>query len=105
MKRMNDQSGSVITQFFAWLAALSSALGLTTQDMVFMFFGLIGVLLSLASYISGRIDASKLHREDQRRTELLEKYFDDARKLPPEGRPASIQVVTDAINRINDNAK
>jgi hypothetical protein len=46
---MNDQSGNVITQFFAWLAAVSAALGFSTQDMVFMFFGLIGVLLSLAS--------------------------------------------------------
>ena len=65
-----------------------------------MFFGLIGVLLSLASFISGRLDARKLHKEDQRRTQLLEKYFDDARKLPPADRPASVKVVTDAINRI-----
>ncbi|VFS43951.1 Uncharacterised protein [Enterobacter cancerogenus] len=59
MHRMNDQSGNVITQFFAWLAAVSAALGFSTQDMVFMFFGLIGVLLSLASFISGRLDAQK----------------------------------------------
>jgi hypothetical protein len=59
--------------------------------------------LSLASFISGRLDARKLHKEDQRRTQLLEKYFDDARK-PPADRPASVKV-TDAINRINANAK
>lgn len=51
MHRMNDQSGNVITQFFAWLAAISAALGLSTQDIVFMFFGFIGVLLSLGSFI------------------------------------------------------
>lgn len=105
MHRMNDQSGNLITQFFAWLAAVSAALGFSTQDMVFMFFGLIGVLLSLASFISGRLDARKLHKEDQRRTQLLEQYFDDVRKLPPAGRPTSVKVVTDAINRINANAK
>lgn len=105
MHRMNDQSGNVITQFFAWLAAISAALGLSTQDIVFMFFGFIGVLLSLGSFIFGRVDARKLHKEDEKRTKLLEKYFEDAHLLPPEQRPASVKVVTDAINRISANAK
>jgi hypothetical protein len=50
MHRMNDQSGNVITQFFAWLAAVSAALGFSTH-MVFMFFGLIGVSFSGLFYI------------------------------------------------------
>jgi hypothetical protein len=105
MNRMNDQSGNVITQFFAWLAAISAALGLSTQDIVFMFFGLIGVILSLGSFIFGRLDARKMHREDEKRTKLLEKYFDDVHQLPPEKRPSSVKVVTDAINRISADAK
>lgn len=105
MHRMNDQSGNALTQLFAWLAALSAALGLSTQDLVFMIFGLVGVVLSLASFISGRMDARKLHKEDEKRTRLLEKYFEDVRKLPPEQRPSSVKVVTDAINRISANAK
>ncbi|MFL7890233.1 hypothetical protein [Enterobacter pseudoroggenkampii] len=105
MHRMNDQSGNALTQLFAWLAALSAALGLSTQDFVFMIFGLIGVVLSLASFISGRLDAHKLHKEDEKRTRLLEKYFEDVRKLPQEQRPSSVKVVTDAINRISANAK
>lgn len=105
MHRMNDQSGNALTQLFAWLAAFSAALGLSTQDLVFMIFGLVGVVLSLASFISGRMDARKLHKEDEKRTRLLEKYFDDVRKLPPEQRPSSVKVVTDAINRISANAK
>lgn len=105
MQRMNDQSGNVVTQFFAWLAAISAALGLSTQDIVFMFFGFIGVILSLGSFIFGRVDARKMHKEDEKRTKLLEKYFEDVHQLPPEKRPTSIRVVTDAINRINANGK
>ncbi|TNV23076.1 hypothetical protein FH968_02035 [Buttiauxella sp. B2] len=102
---MNEQSGNALTQLFAWLAALSAALGLSTQDLVFMIFGLVGVVLSLASFISGRLDAHKRHKEDEKRTELLEKYFEDVRQLPPDERPSSVQVVTDAINRISTHAK
>jgi hypothetical protein len=50
--KMND-SGNIFTQFFAWVAAVASAIGFTTQDLVFMFFGAAGLLISLASYISG----------------------------------------------------
>ena len=56
--KMND-SGNIFTQFFAWVAALASAIGFTTQDLVFMFFGAAGLLISLASYINGRV--SGLH--------------------------------------------
>lgn len=52
--KMND-SGNIFTQFFAWVAALASAIGFTTQDLVFMFFGAAGLLISLASYINGRV--------------------------------------------------
>ena len=54
--KMND-SGNIFTQFFAWVAALASAIGFTTQDLVFMFFGAAGLLISLASYINGRVTA------------------------------------------------
>ncbi len=62
--KMND-SGNIFTQFFAWVAALASAIGFTTQDMVFMFFGAAGLLISFASYVNGRVDAHRRRREDE----------------------------------------
>lgn len=65
--KMND-SGNIFTQFFAWVAALASAIGFTTQDLVFIFFGAAGLLISLVSYINGRVDANRRRREDEKRT-------------------------------------
>lgn len=48
--KMND-SGNIFTQFFAWVGTFAAALGFTTQDVVYMFFGAVGLLISLASYI------------------------------------------------------
>jgi hypothetical protein len=103
--KMNDQTSNAVTQFFAWIAAFASAIGFTTQDVVYMIFGLLGVIVSLASFFSGRIDARRLSQEEEKRTRLLEKYFEDIHRLPPEQRPSSAQVVTDTMNRISTNAK
>ena len=62
---MNDQQGTIITQFFAWLASISAVLGITTQDLAYILFGLIGVMVSIASYVSGRIDARNAQKEDK----------------------------------------
>ena len=47
--KMNNQNENIVTHFFAWLAAVASMLGITTQDMVYILFGFIGVVISLAS--------------------------------------------------------
>ncbi len=103
--RMNDQTPNAVTQLFAWIAAFASAVGITTQDVVYMIFGLVGVIVSLASFFSGRVDARRIRKEEEKRTRLLEKYFEDIHQLPPEQRPSSAQVVTDTMNRISANAK
>ena len=38
--KMND-SGNIFTQFFAWVAAVASAIGFTTQDLVFTSTGVL----------------------------------------------------------------
>jgi len=43
--KMNQQSGNIVTQFFAWLATIAAALGWTTQDFVYFIFGAIGVVI------------------------------------------------------------
>jgi hypothetical protein len=56
--KMNDQPGNIVTQFFAWLGNDCRWLGLAT-GMSCMAFGLIGVVISLASYVNGRMDARR----------------------------------------------
>ncbi|WP_312743947.1 hypothetical protein [Cedecea neteri] len=103
--RMNDQTPNAVTQLFAWIAAFASAVGFTTQDVIYILFGLVGVIVSLASFLSGRLDARRFRLQDEKRTALLEKYLEEIHHLPPEQRPSSVQVVTEAINRISANAK
>lgn len=73
---MNDQqSANIVTQFFAWLAAIASAAGITTQDLIYIAFGAIGVLVSVLSFVLGRIDARAKRRQEERRTKLYEDYL------------------------------
>lgn len=102
MHRMNDQPGNIVTQFFAWLATIAAGLGLATQDVVFMIFGLIGVVISLASYINGRIDARRGRKEDQRRTEMLRQYLGEVKDKPQSERPAAVKVAVDALEKAGE---
>ena len=89
--KMND-SGNIFTQFFAWVAALASAIGFTTQDLVFMFFGAAGLLISLASYINGRVDAN-------RRRRMVNDYLKGVGDKPLHERPAAASVVVEALQK------
>ncbi|MEH3906503.1 hypothetical protein POX20_23915 [Enterobacter asburiae] len=90
--KMND-SGNIFTQFFAWVAALASAIGFTTQDLVFMFFGAAGLLISLASYLSGRVDAHRRRREDEKRTKMVNDYLKGVGDKPLHERPAVVEAL------------
>ena len=95
--RMNDHSGNIFTQFFAWVGTLAAALGFTTQDMVYMFFGAVGLLISLISYVNGRIDARRKRKEDEKRTAMIRDYLDGISDKPIAERPAAVSVVADAL--------
>ncbi|MDP8772899.1 hypothetical protein QZR43_09910 [Serratia marcescens] len=74
--KMNDQQQvNIVTQFFAWLAAIASAAGITTQDLIYIAFGAIGVLVSVLSFVLGRIDARAKRKQEERRTELYADYL------------------------------
>lgn len=73
--RMDQQSSNIVTQFFAWLAAIASAAGISTQDLIYIAFGAIGVIVSILSFVLGRIDARAKRRQDTRRTALYENYL------------------------------
>ncbi len=72
---MNEHPNNVITQIFAWLAAAASAAGITTQDLIFIVFGAVGVVISVLSFVLGRIDARTKRLNEQRRTELYATYL------------------------------
>ncbi|WP_435945891.1 hypothetical protein [Dryocola sp. BD586] len=99
---MNDQPGNVVTQAFAWLATLAAGLGITTQDMVYMIFGLAGVGISVASYINGRLDAHRKQKEDEKRTQLLQDYLAGLQNKNGNERLATARAVSEAIRRAGD---
>jgi len=99
--KMND-SGNIFTQFFAWVAALASAIGFTTQDLVFMFFGAAGLLISLISYISGRIDAYRKRIEDEKRTQMVDDYLKGVSDKPPHERSAAASVVVEVLKKAEE---
>ncbi|MGG2076273.1 hypothetical protein [Lelliottia nimipressuralis] len=99
--KMND-SGNIFTQFFAWVAALASAIGFTMQDLVFMFFGAAGLLISLISYISGRIDAYRKRIEDEKRTQMVDDYLKGVSDKPPHERSAAASVVVEVLKKAEE---
>ncbi|MEC5321106.1 hypothetical protein VSX61_19560 [Brenneria populi subsp. brevivirga] len=79
---MNQQPGNIVTQFFAWLAAIASAAGITTQDLIYIAFGAIGVIISITSFVLGRIDARNKRMQEERRTAAYERYIEVRSKRP-----------------------
>lgn len=100
--RMNDHPGNIFTQFFAWVGTLAAALGFTTQEVVYMFFGAVGLLISLSSYINGRIDARRKRKEDEKRTAMIRDYLDGISDKPIAERPAAVSVVAEAITKAGE---
>lgn len=96
---MNDQPVNMVTQAFAWLAALAAGLGITTQDVVYMIFGLAGVAISFASYISSRIDAHRRLKEEEKRTQLLQDYLVSLKNLSVAERVTAAGAAREAVNR------
>ena len=96
--KMND-SGNIFTQFFAWLGTLAAALGFTTQDIIYMIFGAVGLLISLASYISGRVDAHRKRKEDEKRTKMVDDYLNGVKDKPLNERADLAKVVVEALQK------
>lgn len=96
--KMND-SGNIFTQFFAWLGTLAAALGFTTQDIIYMIFGAVGLLISLASYISGRVDAHRKRKEDEKRTKMVDDYLNGVKDKSLNERADLAKVVVEALQK------
>ena len=96
---MND-TNSVYTQLFAGFAAIASALGLSTQDLIYLVFALIGLILSIASFVYARIDAAKRHEEDKKRTAILNQLVDQEMLKPEEDRKAGVTHLKNFVSKI-----
>lgn len=93
---MNDQSSNIITQFFAWLAAVASAAGITTQDIGFIAFGFIGVLVSALSFIANRIEARAKRKQEAERTEIIRQFYNRA---DPNNPAATAKILSDVAEK------
>ncbi|QKJ87421.1 Phage holin [Paramixta manurensis] len=96
---MDQQPGSIVTHFFGWLAAIAAAMGVTTQDLVYIAFGGIGVVISACSFIMGRLDARAQRAEQRKRTSLIEDYLDDVSQRPTDKQPTAIEIVNEALHK------
>ncbi|MBH2771206.1 hypothetical protein I5L29_02535 [Serratia marcescens] len=74
---MNDQQATnFITRVFGMLATIASALGISTQELVYMIFAAIGAIVTVLSFVMGRLDARAKRRQEERRTDLYEQYLE-----------------------------
>lgn len=74
---MNDQQATnFITRVFGVLATIASALGISTQELVYMIFAAVGAIVTVLSFLMGRIDARAKRRQEERRTDLYEQYLE-----------------------------
>ncbi|WP_447907858.1 hypothetical protein [Serratia fonticola] len=90
--KMDQASSNIITQFFAWLAAVAAAAGITTQDIGFIAFGFIGVLVSVISLIMNRLDARARRKQEAERTEIIRQFYNRA---DPNNQAATAQILSD----------
>lgn len=81
---MNDQQKiNALTQFFSWFGGVASYLGISTQDLVCIVVGAVSVLISILSFVWGRIDAANKRRQEERRTAAYENYLRVRSGRPP----------------------
>ncbi|MDM3448007.1 hypothetical protein [Citrobacter sp. Cb027] len=64
-----------------------------------MFFGAVGLLISLVSYVNERIDARRKRKEDEKRTAMIRDYLEGISDKPMAERPAAVSVVVDALTK------
>ncbi len=73
---MNDQQGiNFMTRVFGVLATIASALGISTQELVYMIFAAVGAIVTVLSFVFGRIDARAKRKQEERRTKIYEDYL------------------------------
>ncbi|EHS7019663.1 hypothetical protein HmCmsJML134_00127 [Escherichia coli] len=99
MQRMNPTDGHNLPYW--WSTALGVFSLLSLQDYVFILGALISAFFTIKTYYAKRKEEREHIEEEKKRTQLLADYLDDVRKKPHSSRPASAEVVTEAMRRIS----
>ncbi|AIR62130.1 hypothetical protein LH23_16160 [Cedecea neteri] len=93
----NEHTESIVTRFFAVVAAWAAAMGVSTQDLAYIAFGALGVMVSVVSFVCGRIDAKHARKEDSKRTAIIAEY---AKSAASNGHnPAALDVLIHTLEK------
>lgn len=99
MQRMNPTNGHDLPYW--WSAALGLFSLLSLQDYVFIIGALVSAFFTIKTYYAKRKEERERMAEERKRTQLLENYLSDVGKKPHSDRPATAEVVTEAMRRIS----
>lgn len=102
MQRMNPTDGHNLPYWWSSLLAGFSVLSL--QDYVFILGAVISAYFTIKTYYAKRKEEREHLEEEKKRTQLLADYLADVSKKPHSDRPASAEVVTEAMRRISGDA-
>lgn len=98
MQRMNPTDGHNLPYW--WSTALGVFSLLSLQDYVFILGALISAYFTIKTYYAKRKEEREGLEEEKKRTQLLADYLADVSQKPHSDRPASAEVVTEAMRRI-----
>ncbi|WP_431021813.1 Bacteriophage protein [Erwinia rhapontici] len=98
MQRMNPTDGHNLPYWCSTLLAGFSLLSL--QYYVFIIGAVISAYFTIKTYYAKRRDEHARLEEEKNRTRLLEEYLQDVAKKPEHERPASAEVVTEAMKKV-----
>lgn len=101
MQRMNPTDGHNLPYW--WSTALGIFSALSLQESVFILGALVSAYFTVKTYYAKRKEERERLEEEKKRTQLLADYLADVRKKPHSDRPASAEVVTEAMRRISSD--
>jgi hypothetical protein len=95
---MNDGSGNLVTHTAAGVTAIAAALGISTQDMIYLIVSILGLIISIASFACKRADSHKYLLEDKKRTDVFESFI---KGLTDESNKNTTSAAHSAITALN----
>jgi hypothetical protein len=102
MQRMNPTDGHNLPYW--WSTALGVFSLLSLQDYVFILGAVISAYFTIRTFYAKRRDERERMAEERKRTQLLAEYLRDASNKPYSERPATAEVVTEAMRRLESGA-
>ncbi|HAZ75105.1 MAG TPA: hypothetical protein DCX28_01325 [Enterobacteriaceae bacterium] len=98
MQRMNPTDGHHLPYWWSSMLGVFSLLSL--QDYVFIVGAAISACFTIKTYYAKRRDERNRLAEEQKRTRLLAAYLSEMATRPAHERPATAEVITEAMRRI-----